>query len=196
MNNMFSYIYELKGEGDIKNINEGYHKNEEVTFKLQDNYFKDFGEIRGYVTLEDKKNRNKIPFIFREQSKLMFILTPFNNQKIFVVNFFNSQLNGKLETFIPKVSCEHKLLCDEFQTLSASLFIDGEIIDSSDEEIDICENNLNQFELLDAVLYLSSKNIVFFYYRNALKFSPNITDEDMEIILHKFEKTMLTDSHA
>lgn len=197
MNN-FSYIYELRGEADIDNINEGLYEEEGILFKLQNGCSEKYGEIRGIVSLQNENKRIiDIHFIFRKISKLMFIITDFNNHKLKVVNFFNSKLSGKLQAFIPNISREYKLLCNEFETVSASLFKNGEIIDSSDEEIDICENNLQQYELLDAILYLASKKIIFYYYRNALMFSPNTNDEDMEIIFQKFEETMLnSDSHA
>ncbi|MCZ3367065.1 MULTISPECIES: hypothetical protein [Methanobacterium] len=192
MNN-FSYIYEIKGEANISHINEGPHEKEGILFKLHNSdYSQKYSEIRGIITI---KNKNQmavdIPFIFRKESKLMLIITAFNNHKLTAVNFFNSHIKGKLMPFIPNISREYKLLCESFKTVTASLFKNGEIIDSSDEEIDICETNLQEFELLDAVLYMASKRIVFYYYRNALMFAPNTKDEDMELVFQKFEETML-----
>lgn len=200
MNN-FSYIYELKGKADINNISEGFHKEEGILFKLENKYnSQKYEEIRGIVIIRNKGRNNKdvdIPFIFRKVSKLMFITTDFNDHKLTAVKFLNSHLTGKLQAFVPVDSREYKLLCSEFETVSASLFKNGEIIDSLDEEIDICKNNLKKFELLDAVLYLNTKNIIFYYFRNALMFSPDATNEDMEIIFQKFEKIMLnSDSNA
>lgn len=198
MNNNFSYIYELKGEADIYSINEGSHEEEGIIFRIQNtDYYQKYGEIRGIISIKDESQGDvDVNFIFRKESKLMFIITAFNNYKITVVNFFNAHLTGKLRAFVPIISRERDFICKEFKTVSASIFKNGEIVDTSDVGIDICEDN-SKFELLDAVLYLNSKNIIFYYYRNALMFSPDTNEVDMEFVFRKFEKTMLKlDSHA
>lgn len=191
---MYYYIYRisntLKSKLENLNLDELNKFNNQIIFSKYNNYL-----IEGYIDFEYNPLINsKINFEIDLDSLFLFIET--NHQKILnksintLEPFFNEQIGGELENFIPKVSNEHNLICKS-EDYHLKFFYKGDIVDSdTEDELDekYCCNKLDpSYNLIEADIYLEN-NISFYYFRKSIDI---IDESNKEYILKRFKEVMV-----
>lgn len=152
-------------------------------------YFNDQEEVEGFVKF---KNRS-VPFKLRSKSKLLFVETPYQKEKIKILKFFNNKFkNFNIGLFVPNNEEEKDFVCNTTKYSFFKVFIDNQIVNSDETNRDLCTGLMTDMELIEATLYIKihNKNITFYYYGNAIQFPP-VEDEDIEGVIQAFENTMI-----
>lgn len=213
MSHRFFYVYEIKGDinelykdlnGEINSFNDSPIKIDgtEFSFKfkepkiiesmIQHYYFNNQEEILGNI---DFKNRS-IPFKIRSESKLLFVETPFQREKLIILKFFNNAFkNFEIELFVPNNEEEKDFICNTAKYEDFKVFIGDKIVRYGETEEDLCEGLMNDMELIEVTLSLDFHNhsIMFYYYGYAIQF-PHLKDEEIEGVIQTFENSMIAQS--
>jgi hypothetical protein len=202
-------VYEVKGNiNELDQVNENPMEIDETKFKLNldkrekiksiiPNYcFYDQEEIKGKIEIKNDIQR-LVPFKIRSQSKLLFIETPFQREKLKIINFLDRIFeNLELETFVPTNRAEVNFICHTANFTSFKVFIDNEIVRSNETDKDLCEGLMKDMELIEVTLNMdiNNENVTFYYYGNAIQFPSYEQDKDIEGVIQVFENTMMTPS--
>lgn len=201
MSHKLFYVYEIKG--DINELNKSNNSPIEIDgtqFSLclkqpkhvdsiiPHYYFEDQEEIKGHVLF---KNR-KVLFKIRSKSKLLFVETKYQREKLIIPKFFNNKFkNFEIESFTPTDEEEKEFVCKTAKYSSFKVFIDDKVIHSEETNRDLCKGLMEDMELIEATLDITIQNeeITFYYYGNAIQF-PHLEDYEIEGVIQAFENTM------
>lgn len=198
------YVYEIKGNiDDLEHFDKKFkeiggtefqlllNKPEKIKSIIPDYLFLDQEEIKGNVIIKDMERL--VPLKIRSKSRLLFIETPIQREKIEIINFLNNiSQNLQLETFVPTNREEVDFICNASELSSFKVFIDNEIVRSDETTEDLCKGLLKDMELIEVTLnmHINEKIVTFYYYGNAIQF-PNPKQEDIEGVFQTFENTMM-----
>lgn len=205
MPHRFFYVYEVKGDiSELESANENPMELEGTEFKLNLNkrekiqsviknyFFDNQEEIEGNVEIKDMERL--VPFKIRSRSKLLFVETPFQREKLEIINFFNHiSKNLELETFVPTNKEEVDFICNAASFSSFKVFINNEIVRSEETTENLCDGLMKNMELIEVTLNINIKNkkVTFYYYGNAIQFPNQKQEEDIEGVIQAFENTMM-----
>lgn len=209
MPHRFFYVYEIKGD-----INEYFSLSDfyspikidgtEFTLKfkepkiiesmIQPYYFNNQREIMGNIMFQNRS----VPFKVRLKSRLVFVETSFQREKMKILKFFNKffksifQNDVKIDLFTPSNEDEKDFICNTAKYDDFKVFMDDKIVRRCETDEDLCEGLMKDMELIEATLNLKIKNrlITFYYYGNAIQF-PHPHDEDIEGVIQTLENTMI-----
>lgn len=205
---MFYYIYKISDNlaEKLKKMDIGSLKNKNTKdihfidkFKIEEkhewssfNHWKIIGEILL------KALNKKISFEIRLNSNFLLIIS--NNKGLKnkalekLESFFNLEMNGELENFLPRVYNEYKLFCFVAEDRDLKFINNGEIIDSEvDEFIEqkYCRRDLSKdYRLIEADIVLN-EDISFQYFRKSLLIPDEYDENFKEEILQTFEHAMI-----
>lgn len=206
MSHKFFYVYEVKGNINELNINESPVDIDGTQFHLSlkkpkriksfihphPYYFNDQKEIRGDIEFKDRV----VPFKIRSKSKLLFVETSYQREKLKILKFFQDKFKDfEIETFVPTDEEEKDFVCNIANPSSFKVFINDKIVRSDETDRDLCSGLMSDMELIEATLYLNifHKQITFYYYGNAIQF-PHQEEDDIEGVIQVFENTMIAQS--
>jgi hypothetical protein len=200
---MFYYIYKLKENGNIGNINTSDVEKDDYKLefkkfnvpKYRERTYKKFTspEIDGEVIIKENGYESDIPFKLRSKSGFVFIQTDLQHQKNKVVKILDSILEeNKLENFMPSDVNEMKFIYHTGKLNHAKFFLDDDIVTDDEIEEESCIKE-DDCELFEASLELDINNhkIPLYYYGDAIQFPENVDDEKVELAIQTFEKAML-----
>lgn len=199
----FFYVYSVKGDlNELSEFNESPVEIDGTRFNLnlerpksiksviQPYYFNHQKEINGNIQFKDRS----VPFKVRSKSKLLFVETPYQREKLKILKFFNNKFkNFEIETFVPTDEEERDFVCNTTKYSSFKVFIDNEIVHSDETTRGLCTGLMEDMELIEATLYLTihDKKITFYYYGDAIQFPNQRKEEDIEGVFQAFENTMM-----
>lgn len=201
MSHRFFYIYEVKGDINEKAFNESPIEIDGSNFnlKLEETktvesfispyYFNNQKEIRGNIIFNDEP----IPFTLRSKSKLIFVETSYQWEKLKILKFFNTKFKEfEIDLFIPTNEEEKDFVCNTTEISDFKVFIDNEIVHRSETKKELCDGLMSDMELIEATLDLTIKNkkITFYYYGSAIQF-PHPKEEEIEVVIQSFENAMM-----
>lgn len=190
---MFYYIYRISK--DLRNKLKNSQISDLNIDKINLNFNKkNENEIFGIIDLtNDSLVNTKINFEIDLKYSFLFIETDhptiLNKCLQILEPYFNDELGGKLENFLPRVSKEHDLICNS-KDYDLKFIHNGEIVDSDsikNLEEKYCNNELGKdFILIEADVKLEDGSS-FYYLRKALQ----IDNETFKIpVFDRFKKVM------
>lgn len=190
---MFYYIYRISK--DLRNKLKNSQISDLNINKINLNFNKkNENEIFGIIDLTNDSLVNaKINFEIDLKYSFLFIETDhptiLNKCLQILEPYFNDELGGKLENFLPRVSKEHDLICNS-KDYDLKFIHNGEIVDSDsikNLEEKYCNNELGKdFILIEADVKLEDGSS-FYYLRKALQ----IDNETFKIpVFDRFKKVM------
>ena len=114
-------------------------------------------EINGNIILDDE---DSVYFKIRLKSKLLFIETPYQREKLKIIKFFNKIFNNiELESFVPTTEDEIDFICNTAKFSSFKVFIDDEIVRSNSKtNADLCAGLNKNMELIEVILDIPIRN--------------------------------------
>ena len=190
---MLYYIYRINetlkhelGKINIKSLN-----NIDSKIIFQDNNSQ---IIHGLVNLKnDPQVKDFVNFEIDLKYSFLFIQTDyltFLNKCLQIIEpFFNDNLGGQLENFLPLVSKEKQLISNS-KDFNLKFYNDGHIIDCEDDEnikLKYCKSELSKdYSLIEAEIKLKN-GISFTYLRKAILIPDENTKKE---IFEIFKKTM------
>jgi len=205
MSHKFFYVYEVKGDINEFNIfNESPIEIDGTPFNLvlkgskqinsliRPYNFNEQEEIEGDIRF---KNR-KVPFKIRSKSKLLFVETSFQREKLKILKFLNNKFqNLEIDLFTPSNEEEKTFICNTAEYDDFKVFMDDKIVRRGETNEDLCEGLMKDMELIEATLHLKIQErlITFYYYGNAIQF-PHPKEEDIEGVIQTFENTMIVEA--
>jgi len=201
MSHRFFYIYEVKGDINENTFNESPIEIDGLNFNLKleepetvesfidPYYFNNQKEIKGNVIF----NGEPIPITIRSKSKLIFVETPYQWEKLKILKFFNTKFKEfEIDLFIPTNEEEKDFLCSATEISDFKVFIDNEIVHRSETKKELCDGLMSDMELIEATLDLTiqNKKITFYYYGSAIQF-PHPKEDEIELVIQSFENAMM-----
>lgn len=174
---MILYIYK------IINLDLGMDDFKEIPNVNVENHDLDY--IRGKI-LEDN-----VEFIYRTNSKFLFITTEKRSLKRKAFKLFYNALNGNISLFSPSFKMERDMICNaDYKNIK--FLHDNELVYSNKLNEAYCNNVMNdEYYFFEAELHYSmnQSEYKFIYYRDSIKIKRKYEEKLFEII-KIFEKFM------